>query len=86
MKNLKLSSIYSVGLGFLVITLLIGVLSFSYIYLSTEKILTIINLHMTERTDLTLPNSTELFRSIDEIDSIRTRAYVLFLLPRFCLH
>ena len=78
MKTLKLSSIYSIGLGFLVITLLIGVLSFSYIYLSTEKILTIINLHMTEHNDLPLSHSTELFKSVDEIDAIRTKAYVLF--------
>src|SRR4030066_1458698 len=79
MKTLhRLSSIYRVVLGFLVITLLIGALSFSYVYFSTEKILTIINLHMTEHNDLPLSHSTELFKSVDEIDAIRTKAYVLF--------
>lgn len=74
----KLSTIYIIGLGFLVITILVALLSFFDIYTSTGKILKTTTSLATKQTGLPLSDSAEFLQSIAEIESIRVRAYFFF--------
>ncbi len=79
MKNLrKLTTIYTIGLGFLAIIILVSSLSFKDTHTSIAKIAELAETLAARQTDMSPSESHQLFRLIDEIQLTRTRSYIFF--------
>ncbi len=75
----KMTALYTVGFGFLIIIILVALFSFTDVRKSTEQILEFTENLALRYADLTLSESPELTETLEQIKSIRARAFIFFI-------
>ncbi len=79
----KLTTVYTIGFGFLIIIVLVALFSFSDIYTSTRAILELTESMASKNLNPVSPESDNLKQLIGEIEFVRRRAFISFTFALF---